>query len=1120
MRTGCPLHACGKTLLPMGLVVWALAGGVVQAQRLLTLGPELKPSPPGVPVAVPSASSAGSQPHAVQVDMDLVRSAPARLELPTPGDRVLVTELTVFEDRDGGDVMWSGRFPGAEHDSVVVTIADNRLVALVAEPLGASYQVAAGADGSGRMVEMGVVHGPDHAPDTWCGFDAGPDHRLHDHRRAAPVIGRAKDNSSPRVASPQSDDELKILILYTSWADRYWNDPYQPPDGVGASVMLRSAADYLRMVFRNGDLGLTPKFAFAKAPDWLNRVPLDAVAPADNDVVLRFFNSAEIELLRRRHGADLVHLFHTEWVNYIRWDGVTFTGSLAAFTGGGNARTFAHETGHQLGGKHEPGKYSLERAREEVEAGTAEAWQLYAFAHSWHEDGRPAEDGSRGDHGTAISVATTEPYYSTVRIRPGGQQMGIAGERENERAFKETVFDRARQSVRDKEVPLPPTDLWPEVTDSGSVVLHWTDNASNEGSLYVSLGADDEEAVLPFRGLWLGPNHERFEVGELRPGSYWFRVTAYSHSGKSSGATSRRFVIPGAEPSPPGRVSAGEGEGRILSDSCTRLVVSWHHRFTVEELDDTPAVVEVQLLGDGEILQRRYFPVDKRTLDRFVCGLEKRYEFRLYSHSSGGRSPPVVVLARAPDPPPVPERLKAKLVAPSGVETGERVLFDGSMSVGAESYRFDFGNGDVIEHVNGESRVHYTYLWPAVFSVRLEVGIGCTPAGCEETDVTGMPIGVRRGKPPAADFDLSTECRDGLCFARTGEQVTFRDTSTGTVATRIWSLGDGSYKHDSRSFQYGWPEPGYYPVRLEVQGLGTSVSKTLPVLVEASEPKGTCEADPETLCLRDSRYEVKATWLSSDDQEGAARVAYVGTNDSGLLWFFQPENYEMLVKVLDGCAINGRVWVYGSSATDRGYRLTVKDTVTGRTQEYRNEPGQRAPAIVDADAFPEGCSESTSVSASSSGLAGSEFGGLGAAVPGSSVQRLAEGVVVSPSGDLSSCPSADVACFHEARFEASVLRHDEAGEGRYSSPSVKQAETKDSGVFYFFDASNWEVLVKLLDGCALTGSYWLFAASATDLGFDVLLSDTETGESRVFRKPPGRAPALVDTAVFQASCQP
>lgn len=43
----------------------------------------------------------------------------------------------MFEDRGGGDAMWSGRLLGANHDSVVLTIVGGRLAGWFGEPHGA-----------------------------------------------------------------------------------------------------------------------------------------------------------------------------------------------------------------------------------------------------------------------------------------------------------------------------------------------------------------------------------------------------------------------------------------------------------------------------------------------------------------------------------------------------------------------------------------------------------------------------------------------------------------------------------------------------------------------------------------------------------------------------------------------------------------------------------------------------------------------------------------------------------------------------------------------------------------------------------------------------------------------
>lgn len=118
-----------------------------------------------------------------------------------------------------------------------------------------------------------------------------------------------------------------------------------------------------------------------------------------------------------------------------------------------------------------------------------------------------------------------------------------------------------------------------------------------------------------------------------------------------------------------------------------------------------------------------------------------------------------------------------------------------------------------------------------------------------------------------------------------------------------------------------------------------------------SVPTDTCEPDPETACLQDSRFEVKATWWQTDGRSGSARVVDASTDDSGLFWFFDPDNWEILLKVLDGCSTNDHFWIFSAATTDLGYRTTVTDTETGLTRVYGQEPGLPAPAITDTRAF-------------------------------------------------------------------------------------------------------------------------------------------------------------------------
>ena len=83
-----------------------------------------------------------------------MRGAPARLEVPTPDGSVLSAERSVFEDRGGGDLMWSGGQPGAGYDTVVLTVEGGRLVGRFAAAGGGAYQIHAERDGRGGMAPL------------------------------------------------------------------------------------------------------------------------------------------------------------------------------------------------------------------------------------------------------------------------------------------------------------------------------------------------------------------------------------------------------------------------------------------------------------------------------------------------------------------------------------------------------------------------------------------------------------------------------------------------------------------------------------------------------------------------------------------------------------------------------------------------------------------------------------------------------------------------------------------------------------------------------------------------------------------------------------------------------
>ncbi|HTY42962.1 MAG TPA: hypothetical protein VMH79_13900 [Thermoanaerobaculia bacterium] len=65
--------------------------------------------------------------------------------------------------------------------------------------------------------------------------------------------------------------------------------------------------------------------------------------------------------------------------------------------------------------------------------------------------------------------------------------------------------------------------------------------------------------------------------------------------------------------------------------------------------------------------------------------------------------------------------------------------------------------------------------------------------------------------------------------------------------------------------------------------------------------------------------------------------------------------------------------------------------------------------------------------------------------------------------------------------------------------------------------SNPEVFVKILDGTALNGNYWVFYGHLTDLIYDLTVTDVTTQVSKTYHKDAGNEPGGFDTGSFPAS---
>jgi hypothetical protein len=268
-------------------------------------------------------------------------------------------------------------------------------------------------------------------------------------------------------------------------------------------------------------------------------------------------------------------------------------------------------------------------------------------------------------------------------------------------------------------------------------------------------------------------------------------------------------------------------------------------------------------------------------------------------------------------------------------------------------------------------------------------------------------------------------------------------------------------------------------------------------------PGGTCAAGPETLCLADGRFQLEARFRN---QHGGG-VAGIGkaesfSGETGLFSFFAPGHVDLLVKVIDGRAVNGNFWLFDGSLTDVEYWLRALDTHTGRAVLRHNPPNTLC-GKADIGAFPD----PESPAAASAGLAAGEP--LATASPAAEAVELFS-ALAAPLQSGACSPDAETLCLLDGRFAVRVQWQT----GRGSGVGRAIPGTDATGFFWFFAPGNLELAVKLIDGRALTGKFWVFYGALTDVGYLLTVTDTATGATRSYRNSPGNFCGRGDTTAL------
>ena len=188
--------------------------------------------------------------------------------------------------------------------------------------------------------------------------------------------------------------------------------------------------------------------------------------------------------------------------------------------------------------------------------------------------------------------------------------------------------------------------------------------------------------------------------------------------------------------------------------------------------------------------------------------------------------------------------------------------------------------------------------------------------------------------------------------------VSFRDHASAIQLHELFEL-DGSL-NIGQSVSYDDANGNVRPFSLHLAnpaGIAGIAACEQPLGAEAilsitmtTQPDPICRTETH-LCLNDERFKVEVEWMNDKGEEGTGHVVDFSSDDSGLFWFFSPSNWEMMVKVLDGCGLNDHFWVFAAATTNVEYTLTVTDRKTGQVQEYFNPLGNSAAAVTDTGAF-------------------------------------------------------------------------------------------------------------------------------------------------------------------------
>ncbi len=156
--------------------------------------------------------------------------------------------------------------------------------------------------------------------------------------------------------------------------------------------------------------------------------------------------------------------------------------------------------------------------------------------------------------------------------------------------------------------------------------------------------------------------------------------------------------------------------------------------------------------------------------------------------------------------------------------------------------------------------------------------------------------------------------------------------------------------HKPLAGRCGVADLGAFPLAGTASEERTGGSDAVTAVVGRAAGAGGCVPASPALCLLGGRIRAEVGWTDPATGNDAPGRALPVTDRMGAFWFFHPANPELVVKVVDGRAYDGRLWAFAAPLTGVGYRLTLTDTATGAVWSADHRAGDLC-AVWDLGAF-------------------------------------------------------------------------------------------------------------------------------------------------------------------------